>query len=159
MGGKAKAPAPPDYSGVAAASEAAAKYSYELGKEQLAWAKEQYGKDSEFISRVVDDAMQRAEANDQAAAADRARYEGVYQPLEDQLVQEAQDYASPQRQEYEAGRAAATVAEQFEGARRAATRNLESFGIDPSSTRYAALDLGTRVQQAAAAAGAANQAR
>jgi len=159
MGGKAKAPAPPDYSGIAAASEASAKYGYELGKEQLAWAKEQYAQDSEFIGKIVDDALARAQANDQAAAQDRARYEGIYQPLEDQLVQDAQDYASPQRQEYEAGRAAATVADQFEGARRAATRNLESFGIDPSSTRYAALDLGTRVQQAAAAAGAANQAR
>lgn len=156
---KAKAPAPPDYSGIASASEKSAELSFQLGQEQLAWAKEQYGKDSEVINRLVDDALQRSELNDQAALADRDRYENVYQPLEDQLVQDAQDFASKERQDYEAGRAAATVAEQFEQARQAATRNLESYGVDPSSTRFAALDLGTRVQQAAAGAGAANQAR
>ena len=159
MGGKNRAPAPPDYSNVAAASEKAAEYSYQLGKDQLAWAKEQYGKDSAIVGKVVDAALKRTAINDKNAAYDRKRYENVYQPLENQLVRDAKSYASEERQDYEAGRAAATVAEQFEQARQAATRNLESFGVDPSSTRYAALDLGTRVQQAAASAGAANQAR
>jgi hypothetical protein len=159
MGSKQKAPPPPDYSEIAKASAESAKYSFELGKEQLAWAKEQYGKDSALVGKVVDAAMLRMDENDKAAAADRARYEEKYQPLEDQAIKEAQDYATPARQEQEAGKAAATVAQQFDAARTAATANLESFGVDPSSTRYAALDLGSRVQQAAAAAGAANNAR
>lgn len=159
MGGKNNAPPPPDYSKIAAASEKAAEYSFALGKEQLAWAKEQYGKDSALISKVVDAAIARQNDNDAAALADRQRYERIYQPLEDQAVKDAQDYSSPERQEQEAGKAAATVAQQFDAQRQAAAQNLEAYGVDPTSTRYAALDMGSRVQQAAAQAGAANQAR
>lgn len=153
------APPPPDYSAIAAASEAAAKLSFELGKEQLAWAKEQYGKDSAIISKVVDAALARQAQNDEAALSDRQRYEEVYQPLEDKLVKEAEDYSSPERMEQKAGEASAEVAQQFDAQRRAAAQNLEAYGVDPTSTRYAALDMGSRVQQAAAQAGAANNAR
>ena len=153
------APPPPDYSELAASSEQAAEYNFQLGREQLAWAKEQYGKDSEIITKVVDAALARQAVNDEAAARDRARYEQIYQPLEDRAAQDALDYSSPERQEIEAGKASAEVASQFDAQRRAAAQNLESFGVDPSSTRYAALDMGSRIQQAAAQAGAANQAR
>ena len=153
------APPPPDYTAIAAASEESAKLSFQLGQEQLAWAKEQYGKDNEIISKVVDAALARQQQNDEAALSDRQRYEEVFQPLEDKLAQEAQDYASPERMEQEAGKASASVAQQFDAQRRAAAQNLEAYGVDPSSTRYAALDMGSRVQQAAAQAGAANQSR
>ena len=159
MGGKAEAPPPPDYTDIAAASEEAARYSFEMSKDQLAWAKEQYANDSEITNRVIDSELLRMDANDRAAAEDRARYERIYQPLEDDAVRDAQDYASEERKNYEAGKASAAVAQQFDAARQAATQNLESFGVDPSATRYAALDLGSRTQQAAAQAGAANQAR
>jgi hypothetical protein len=56
------------------------------------------------------------------------------------------------------GEAQAGVAQQFEGARNAATQQLEGYGIDPSSTRMAALDIGTRTQEAAAKAAAGTQA-
>jgi hypothetical protein len=153
------APPPPDYSEIAEASAESAKYSFALGMEQLDWAKEQYASDRSVIDLVVSQAMNRQEQNDEAALADRKRYEGIYQPLEDRMVQDANDYASPERQELEAGKASAEVAQQFDAQRRAAAQNLEAYGVDPSSTRYAALDMGSRIQQAAAQAGAANQAR
>jgi len=158
-GGKNQAPDPPDYSGIAAASEKAAQYSYALGKEQLAWAKEEYGANRQLVDAVVGASLRRQDINDQAALNDRARYESIYQPLEDEAVSEARSYASPARQEYEMGRASSEVAAKMEGSRRAARQQLESFGLNPSDTRYAALDLGSRVQSAAAQAGAANQAR
>lgn len=159
MGSKQKAPPPPDYSGIAQASEASAKMSFQLGQEQLAWAKEQYASDREILDRVVNAAEERQKVNDASAAKDRARYEQIFQPLEDRMAQEALDYSSPERTQMEMERAQSTVAQQFEAQRRAATQNLESFGVDPSSTRFAALDAGSRVAQAAAAAGAGNQAR
>jgi len=159
MGGKNKAPPPPDYSQIAASSEAAAQYQFAMGQDQLAWAKEQYANDRELLDTIVDASMRRQDLNDEFALRDRERYENIYQPLEDKLAQEAQDYDSEERQRFEMGRASADVAQQFDAAREAALSNLESFGIDPSSTRYAALDLGTRVYQAAAKAGAANMAR
>lgn len=153
------APPPPDYSGIAAASEKSAQYSYELGRDQLNWAKEQYGKDSEVIGKVVDAAMARMESQDAVAAKDRARYEEVFQPLENQLSREAQESASPAKLEAAAGAASAGVSQQFELARTAAEDRLESFGMDPSQMRSRALDTSVRTQEAAARAGAANQAR
>lgn len=159
MGGKSDAPEAPDYSEIAAASEQSAKYSYKLGQEQLAWAKEQYANDSAIAQQVIDDALARAAVNDANAAADRARYEQIYQPLEDKLAQEALDYASPERIEQNAAMAQAEVAQQFDASRNRALQNLQSYGVDPSSLRYAALDRGANVQQGAAEAAAGNQSR
>src|SRR5215471_3212422 len=159
MGSKQSAPPPPDYSGVAAASEASAQKAYQLGEDQLAWAKQQYASDRAITDQVVQSAISTQNQNAATAAQDRARYQAVYQPLEDKLVQQATDYSSPDRQQLEMGRAAAQVNDQFNAQRQAALQNLEGFGVDPSSTRYAALDIGQRATQAAAAAAAANQAR
>lgn len=159
MGGKSSPPPPPDYSGIAAASEQAAIYSFELGKSQLAWAKEQYAKDSKITSKVVDAALKRQSENDATARKDRARYERIFQPLEDDLANEAKNYGSDARRESESGRAMRDVSEQFSLARTAAQDRLESFGIDPSQTRSAALDVSARVQEATARAGAGTMAR
>lgn len=159
MAKKQQAPDPPDYTDLIEASKEAAKYSYDLGKEQLEWAKEAYGQDRAVAQTVIDAALARQTANDADARKDRQRYETVFQPLEDQLVADANSYNSEGRREQEAGRAAASVAESFEASRRAAQQNLESYGVDPTSTRYAALDAGSRISQAAATAAAANEAR
>lgn len=159
MGGKNDAPDPPDYSKIAAASEKAAEYSYKISKEQLEWAKEKYASDKEIADKVIKAALDRAAVNDENAAEDRARYESIYQPLEDQLAQEAEDYANPERLEQNAARAQADVSQQFDASRQRAMQNLQSFGVDPSSLRYAALDRGANVQQAAAEAAAGNQSR
>lgn len=158
MGSKNSAPPPPDYSGVIAASEAASQRSFQLGQDQLAWAKQQYAQDRQISDKVVDSFLSAQQDNQQAARKDRARYEQIYQPLENQLVKDAQSYASPERKELEMGRAQSAVSQQFGAARQNAERQLEAFGVNPSSTRYAALDIGTRSQQAAASAAAGNQA-
>jgi hypothetical protein len=158
MGKKGGAPAPPDYSAIAASNKEAAEIQASVAREQLAWAKDQYAQDKEVTNKVVDRALQTQDVNDKNAAADRLRYEQKYQPLEDQAIADAQSYASPERKALEEGRAEATVADQFTQARNAATQNLEAFGVDPTSTRFAALDIGTRTQQAAAQAAAGNQA-
>lgn len=158
MGGKGSAPAPPDYSGIAAASSHAADLQYSLGQDQLAWAKQQYAQDSSVVNKVVDQFMSTQSANDANAASDRARYQNEYQPLEDQLIADANSYASPERKDLEMGRAEGAVTQQFDQARNNAQRQLEDFGINPSSTRYAALDIGSRAQEAATTAAAGNQA-
>jgi hypothetical protein len=160
MGKKNKAPkAPKGYKKLIDATIKATQDSYQLSQDQLAWAKQTYANDKEILDRVTNASLARQNETDQWAREDRARYTGTFQPLEDELVADARSYASPERQEFEAGRASAEVAQTFDAARENAARNLESFGVDPSSTRFAALDLGARVQQAAAQAGAANQGR
>lgn len=159
MGGKDSAPAAPDYSELAAASEQSAKYSYELAKRQQDWAEKTYTENKGTSDLVIDKALGALDRQEEWAIKDRARYESVFQPLEEQLAKDAEDYSTPERQEVEAGKAEADVAAQFGQARQAAQDRLESFGVDPSQTRSGALDLGTRVAEAAAQASAGNQAR
>jgi hypothetical protein len=155
---KPDAPPAPDYSGLIAQSEKAADMAFQISKEQLAWAKEQYGMDKAISDQIVGKLMASQDQQTQWSEEDRARYKAEFQPLEDQLIADAESFATPQRQEMEAQRDMASVSTQFAGAREAAQRQLEGYGIDPSSTRYAALDIGTRQAEAAAKAGAGNNA-
>jgi hypothetical protein len=152
--GKPKAPAPPDYSGVAAANQKAAELSYKLGQEQLAWAKEQYASDKQIYEKIVDGFLGDMDESSANAAKDRAFYEDYFQPLEKDLANEAKTFDTQERRQREMGAAQAGVAQQFDAQRDNAQRELEAYGIDPSSTRYGALDIGIRTAQAAAQAAA-----
>jgi len=77
----------------------------------------------------------------------------------DALTRQAQTWASPQRIASEMGMAEAGVTQAGEAARQASIADLQSYGIDPSAGRYASLDQASRVQTAAAAAGAGTQQR
>jgi len=77
----------------------------------------------------------------------------------DAMMRNAMTYSSPQRIASEMGRAQAGVMQGAEAGRQSAIKDLQSFGIDPSSGRYAALDQASRVMSGAAAAGAGNQQR
>ena len=159
MGKKSDAPDPPDYSELAKASEKSAQYAYELAVRQQDWAESTYLDNKGVSDLVIEKALGALDKQQAIADEDRERYETIYQPLEEQLAAEAESYASAERQEKEAGAAEADVAAQFAAARQTAQDRLESYGVDPSQTRSGALDLGTRVAEAAAQASAGNQAR
>jgi hypothetical protein len=159
MGKKSKAPKPPDYTPLAKASEASSKYSYDLAQRQQDWAEKTYAENKDLTDTIIDSFLGQMDQQQQWATEDRSRYQTIFQPLEEQLAAEAQDYATPERQEKEAGAAEADVASQFATARQTAADRLEAYGVDPSSTRSGSLDLGTRVAEAAAQASAGNQAR
>lgn len=153
-----KAPDPPDLGPMAEASVEAARIAQETAREQLAWAREQDALNRELLNRVIASQEAIQEETLRNAQRDRERYEQIYQPLEDNLVQEFLDYDTPERRQEEIGRAIADVNAAFEAQRRNALQRLESYGVDPSQTRSAALDISLRTQQAAAAAGAASAA-
>jgi hypothetical protein len=77
----------------------------------------------------------------------------------DNMMRDAQSYASPQRQAQEMGMAQAGVMQGAEQGRQNSIRDLQSYGIDPSSGRYSALDSANRTMAGAMAAGAGNQQR
>jgi hypothetical protein len=152
------APAAPDYSGIVAASEKASDAQTKIEQEQLDWAKQQAATNQGTTDQVVNSFLKTQDQQNANAAQDRQQYETQFVPLEDSLVKDASTYASPAQKDMQMGRAEATVGQQFDAARTNAARDLESFGIDPSATRYGALDIGARTQRAAATAGAGNQA-
>lgn len=158
MSKKSSAPKAPNLRGLTRIAQQQAEMSYKLGQEQLAWAREQYKNDSAITGRVVDRFLSDMDDASANARADRERYVSIFQPLEDDLAREANEYDTPERRALEVGRSQAGVAQQFQQARQAAQSELESFGINPSATRYGALDIGVRAQEAAAKAAAGNQA-
>jgi len=163
---KGSAPAAPDYSAQAASSLESAKLSAQTSREQLDWAKQQYADQAPqtkaFMDQMLETSRQsQAAQTEQMANARKAQgyYESTYQPIESGMAREAQAYASPQRTAENAAMAQADVANTYAGQRNAALQTLEGYNIDPSQTRYGALDLGARISQAAAQAGAGTQSR
>jgi hypothetical protein len=153
-----KAPEAPDLGPMAEGSMETARMAQETAREQLSWAREQDGMNRQLLDRVL--TGQETIQQDQLGNAqqDRERYEQTFQPIEDNLVSEFQNYDSPERRAEERGRAVAEVSQSFDAARRNSLQRLESYGVDPSQTRNAALDIGVRTAQAAAQAGAASAA-
>ncbi len=153
-----KAPDPPDMTPVVEGQTQAAEMSMQLAREQMAWAKEQDGLNRQVLDRVLGTQEMIQYDTFQNARQDRSRYENTFQPLEDNLIQEFQSYDSAQRRDQERGRAFQDVSNSFDAQRRNALQRLESYGVDPSQTRNAALDLGVRTQQAMASAAAGTNA-
>ena len=166
MGGKGSAPTPPDYTPIAQSSTDAAKIQAQTSADQLDWAKQQYADQAPYTNAFMK-SMTDTETQDQGIAtasqanAQQAQdyYKQTYQPIESQFAQTAQGYNTPARAEQQSAAAQADVAQTFGGQRQAALQSLESYGIDPSQTRYGALDLGTRISQAAAQSAAGTQSR
>jgi hypothetical protein len=159
MGGKGSAPAPPDYSQISASDTAAAQLQAQTSKDQLDWAKQQYADQAPYTNAYMTAMTNNMNASSANAASAQKFYQQNYQPIEQQFATEAQGYNSPERATQQAGAAEADVANAFAGQRQSALSSLESYGIDPSQTRYGALDLGTRISQAAAQSAAGTQSR
>lgn len=84
------------------------------------------------------------------------KYKEIYEPLEKQVVAEAQNYENPARYAKAAGDAQATVSQQFSKARDQLTRQP---GVDPSSAAYQASMVGLNMAEAAQGAVQQNAAR
>ncbi len=158
MGGKS-APAPPDYTPFTEAAIESAKLARQTAVDQLEFSKQRWAEQQDLLRQVLDTQLPIMRQQFENAQKDRTRYETKFQPLEDNLIKEFQSYASPERANLEAGRAQAGVTDAFQAQRANAARRLESFGVDPSQTRAAALDLGMRATQAATQAAQGNAAR
>lgn len=153
--GKKSTPKPPDLRPYADAMEQQGEWAFLTSQEQLGWAREQDAKNRELLQTVLGPQLEAQANQADWAKKDRARYENVYQPLEDNLIKDFQEYGSEERLGRNRGRAMADVASSFDAQRRNALQRLESFGVDPSQTRNAALDVSMRTQQGAAMAAAA----
>ncbi len=132
--------------------------SQQLMRDQFDWARQTYAENRGVTNNIVNSFLNTQNNQNQYAAEDRARYQNVFQGQEDALVNDANSYNSEGRRDLMRGRAEAAVAQNFEAQRQNTMRDLESYGINPGSVRYAGLDGGIRAQQAAAQAAAGSQA-
>jgi hypothetical protein len=158
-GGKGSAPPAPDYGPLIASSTQAAQIAGQTSREQLDWAKQQYADQAPITKQYMQSMIDSSNQNIQNAKEAQARLQQTYYPIENQFAAQAQGYNDPARASQRSAAAQADVATAMGTQRQAALQSLEGYGIDPSQTRYGALDLGTRISQAAAQANAGTQSR
>lgn len=149
-------PAAPDYTPLINAAKASSDNAHQISQENLAWARDYISKNQDTTGKVVDNLLDISKVNQENSAADRQRYQDVFQPQEDALINDANTYASQGKKDQVVGAAQANVGQAFDAARDSSTRQLESFGLNPADTRMRALDINTRAQEAAAKASAGN---
>lgn len=138
----------------------------ELGDDWLKFAKEQFasGEDrvaafDELIGQIQQGQLGTMDKANQWAQADRDRYEKTFLPLQDKLIQDANDWDSPERQAKMAAEAKAGVTNQAQLAQDANQRQMASLGVNPNAGRFQASNNAQNTNTALAAAGAENSAR
>lgn len=159
MGMCSDPPPPPDMSGQIAEMSEYTDMMRNISADQLAWSKEQYMANREILNQVLDVQLPMMEDNAASAREDRLRWEEIFRPIEDNLIEEFKSYDTKERRDQKAGEAVADVTTAVEAQRENALQRLEGYGIDPSQTRSQALDASARIEEAALQAGAANVAR
>lgn len=160
MGSKSNpAPKAPDYTPVAQADAKSAQLQFDLGQEQLDWSKEQYARYDPYITNYLDLQTRTGQEAANIARQQEGMYLETYAPVEQKFVNQALDWNSPARAAQQSAMARADVSSTVDAQRQAALTNLQSYGIDPSTTRYGALDAGYRISKAAAEAAAGTGAR
>lgn len=159
-GGGGSAPAADPNIGIAA------RENIQLGKDWLTFAQDQFdagnvrqAQTDELNTAVIDQQLATQEQANQWAQEDRARTLSTFQPVEDQFVETAKNFDTPEKQ---AAAAAAAKADVMAGAattNQANQRAMASMGISPNSGRFAGITRAQDTNTALAAAGAQNNAR
>lgn len=154
------APAPDPQIGKAALMQA------QTGENWLAFAKDAFTvsearqKELDALTNKVTE-QQLGLATDQAkwSKEDRARYESVYKPIEDEFINEAKNYGTEAKQAEAAAEARADVQTAAATNRAATERANASMGVTPGSGRFAGVQAASDLGVSLAEAGAANTAR
>jgi len=154
---------PPDYTPLAEASAEAARIQAGLGREQLAFAREQYDRSAPILESIANQQM-AAQSEQMAQARDYYNYQrDTYRPLERGIVADAQRFNTEAYRNQLAGQAAADAGRAFGISQQQNQRAMASMGANPNSGRFAGMQNASGLQQAAmranAMTGARNQAQ
>ncbi len=160
MGGKSQAA--PDYSSLAAASEKSAEIMTGLGREQLDFAKQQYA-ELKPLAQQISDAQVAAQQQTMQQGQEYYDYmKSTFRPIEQGLVQRANEFNTDAYREQLASQAAAAAGRAFGTTQAAGMRAAASMGVNPNSGRFAGIQaqgqLGLAAQRAGAMTGARQQA-
>lgn len=151
--------AAPDYGPLAEASAEAARIQAGLGREQLAFAREQYDRSAPILENI---ANQQIAAQDEQMSQARDYYDyqkSVYRPLERSIVADAQQFNTEAYRNQVASQAAADAGVAFGLSQQQNQRAMASMGVNPNSGRFAGMQNATGLQQAALRANAMTGAR
>lgn len=161
FGGDNDAPAPDPNIGISA------RLNAETSKEALDWYKQVYAEDSKprqakldaLTEQVTGEQIAISQQNREQAQAQWDRYNSLFAPVEEQMVQDATNIDSEGELNRAAGEAATGVQTQFDNATDQRKRALAATGVNPNSGKALALENEASLGLAASKAGAANNAR
>jgi hypothetical protein len=161
MGGKS-AP-PPDYAPLATASREAAQIMSKLGREQLGFAKQQYGEMAPLL-RGIAERQAQAQEQQMKQAQDYYQYmQSTIRPAERKAALQAQYFDTEEYRNQLAAQAAADAGKAFTQTQEAQKRAAAGMGINPASGRFAGMQnqaaLGLAAQKAGAMTGTRQQAQ
>ena len=88
-----------------------------------------------------------------------ARFKKFGYPLQEQIFKDAETAGSKEEQEQQASSALSDVKSQFEVAKANTARNMQSYGIDPTSGAYRGQNNANQIMEAATGSAAATRAR
>jgi hypothetical protein len=155
-----KIPRPDPAIGEAAKQQAQiAQAMSEIAKDQLAWERERARVQDPLVDKIVNQQIGSGDANAARSEAQWKIYRDLFAPLEERLVNDANDFDSRERQDRMAAQAGANVARGHEGALASNLRAMERMGVNPNSGRFQTLALEMNLSRAKDTAGAMNQAR
>lgn len=103
--------------------------------------------------------LQTQQQQNQIANEQYQMYKNTYQPLQQQLVNEAENYNTASNEQRLAQGAIGDVNTAFTNQRQAQTQQMQSYGINPTSGQFQGMQNSNQVLQAAQSAAAATQAR
>lgn len=135
------------------------QYASSLAGQMYNWAQSTFAKTSQITDQAVGNFFNVSQQMQGLSNNLTGQYNNLFAPENAQLVAEANSYASPARMAVDMGQAGATAAQAGQAGLSNSEEALRSYGIDPSSGRYAALDKAAAVQNAANVAGAENTQR
>lgn len=148
------------------AASAMAQDQLALEREALDFYKQQYADAKPFqeaqakAAAEVSTAQLASMRQNDAIGKDYYDYQtATFRPMEQAMVADAQNYDTAARRESKAAGAVADVGMQAEMARQSQTRNMQRMGVNPGSGKMLAMQSQMGLGEAAAKAGAANQAR
>lgn len=130
-----------------------------LSQQMLQWGQSVFAKTSQITDQAVGNFFNVSQQMQGLSNNLTDQYNNIFAPQNASLAREANSYNSSARQAVDMGMAGATQAQAGDAGMKNSEEALRSYGIDPSSGRYAALDKAAAVQNAANVAGAENMQR
>ncbi len=110
-----KPPKPDPLIGQAAKQNAdIAQQQLDVAREQLAWEKDRAKTQDPLIQKIVDQQIASGDANAARAESQWETYRKLFAPVEERMVQDANTFDSPERQERMAAEAVADVARGYQ---------------------------------------------
>lgn len=136
------------------------------GEDWLKFSKEAYAESlvRQEVTDKLSNQVTTQQLDDMRKASGRSdtewdRYNNLFKPVEDRMVDDANNYDTPEAQAKAAAEAKADVMSNAGQAQEQNTRQMASMGIAPGSGRFAGVDRANDLSTALASAGAQNGAR